>query len=152
MPRRRYIHCDQCQCLILVSGEPRKGDRSCRHRFSREPCQPTVYFENAQGQRMYTHVLPKEFKGYVRKEVQPGEVRKFERMINREMEVEQARAKEAEALLREGERNRRHAELREMARGQGQFERDFVEEAIRHDSSGYSERPHDFNFRISPYS
>jgi hypothetical protein len=138
-----------------MAGKPERGDfYKCPHglRQSREPFPATVYYENAAGKRLYPwdgRSLPAEYtsQGYTRREVSGFERGRFERQTRAQMNAEASQQREQEQRRCEVERNRNHAELREMSKGMDSFHRDVVEEAIRSESNDYS-RHFDSEFRI----
>lgn len=162
MSRRVYKWCSQCSKLSLVAGEPRKDDHLCPHRFARIAATPTVYYVNAEGQLWVpptaTDTCP--LAGYERREVQPHEVRKFEREMNSRLRREhyaeleqQAEANERAARDREQVRRQLADELREESRHRSPEEREFLEYVLEQsrEQVDYS-RGYDPNFRIDAYN
>jgi len=93
---------------------------------------PTVYFENAQGKRLYAHKIPKQFEklGYQRVEVSGFERGRFEKQTRAQLNAEGARRRESEREQYERDRSQRHAELRQMSNGFDVFHRDLARHAM----------------------
>lgn len=156
MARRRYVFCNTCKQLVLVAGEPQRGDKRCPHRFSREPISPTVYYVNADGKRLYpwdARDLPKKYtdQGYQRIEVPASEIRRFERDTNRQLQREASQKAEESAAMEEVMRDRRHAELRNDMSAMDDFHKEITRMAIEEESRGYGRR-YDPEFRIEGWS
>ncbi len=156
--RRRYIHCNDCKRLVLVAGEPRKGDfTDCTHRFAREPITPTVYYINAEGKRLYpwsSDPIPKNYTdlGYQRVELTGiGEIRKFEKEVAREMQSQHSRVSEDERRRYEEARSQRHSDLRQEMRDFDDFHQSLAREAMEQEDRGYSQR-YDSEFLIGAYN
>jgi hypothetical protein len=140
-----------------MAGKPERGDfYKCPHglRQSREPFPATVYYENAEGKRLYPwdqRDLPKTYtdQGYQRFEVSNFERSRFEKCTRAQMNAEANQSRDQEQRQYEAERDRNHRELRAMSKGMDSFHREIVEEAIRSESNEYS-RQHDSEFRIGP--
>lgn len=158
MARRVYKHCKTCNQIILVYGEQRKGDKLCPHLRGRDRTgiEPTVYYVNKAGARLYPwdgRKLPQKYTdlGYQRVELNGlGDVRRFERETNRQLQADQERERENESMVNEYKRDQRHADLRNDMAQMDDFHRELAHEAMRDESRGYSER-YDPNFRIGAY-
>ncbi len=163
MARRRYLWCKDCDGLVIVAGIPQRGDRACTHRFAREVAKPTVYYLNKDGEMWVppsaedTCPLP----GWQRHEVQPHEIRKFERQMNAKMRDDhyrelQAQAETNERASRDREQVRRQLadELREESKHRSPEEREFLDHVLRESAqeSNYSRSEYDSNFHIGAWS
>lgn len=142
MASRGYKICAQCKCMVLIYGEPRKGDKICPHRFRpRELITPTVYYENKQGEIWSgpDATTPCPLKGYNRVEVQAHDVRKFERLLTRRMQTEhreqierQREASEVHARMREQARKEMDAEVLKESESWTPEQREFLDYAMAH--------------------
>lgn len=157
MSRRVYLHCSTCNQIVLVHGEPQKGDRLCPHRSRpRTPIEPTVYYENSTGQRLYpwdSRALPKEYTnlGYERREVSGIQnIRNFERATRRQLEDEQQRKHDEQQREYAEQRDRNHSDLRGEMSGMDDWHRELARESMAEESRGYEER-YESAFRIGAY-
>jgi len=157
MARKVFKHCDICNDIVLVHGEPKRDDKLCPHKSrGREPIEPTVYYVNKEGRRLYpwdSRKLPKAYidQGYQRVELNGlGEIRRFERDTARQLEAE-AQKSDEQLAHEEHERDQRQASLRDDMRRMGEFEREVARLAIEDENRGYSER-YDSQFRIEGWN
>lgn len=145
---QKIARCPFCRCKaerVFLPSRKRHGN-----------AQPTVYYMNKDGRKLYPwtgDALPKEYTklGYQRCEVQPHEIRKFERQVNREIEAEGHEQSDRERERYEHERSLRHASLRDDARHMDDFGRAMVQEAINREDDGYSHR-YDPEFHVGAYN